>query len=252
MEDITTHHTDMNNEYLDMHCHALFGLDDGAQTIEESLKMLKNFEKLGFTKVILTPHYKNAYHPDNATKKKAFNALVMAEKENDIHVKLYLSNEVRITGNIIDLIKKGDEISMVGNNLFLELPFTNSIVNLSNVIFELQSMGINVIIVHPERYLYLKNEDYKKLYDKDVMFQVNYESIIGTYGRESKKRCKYLLKNDMVAMIGSDSHKYDAAFFTKFDKIKKKLIKLIGEYKFHELTYENIERMIEEEEDKDK
>ncbi len=252
MEDITTHHTNMNNEpYIDIHCHALYGIDDGAPDIEESLRMLKEFEKLGFKKVVLTPHYKNAFHANNKIKRSLFDNLVKVAKEKGINVELYLANEVRISGDIVELLKK-DEITLLGNNLFLELPFTNSIVNLSNVIYELQEMDINVIIVHPERYLYLKKEDYEKLIEKDVMFQVNYESIIGTYGRESKKRVKYLLKNNMVTMIGSDSHKHDAAFFLKFDKIKKKLIKLVGKYKFRELTYENINSLIEEAEEKEK
>lgn len=248
--DTTTHHINMNN-YIDTHCHVLYKLDDGAKTIDESINMLKNYERLGFTKIILTPHYKNAYHLNNKGKKKLFNKLKKRVKEEGINIKLYLANEVRISGDILSLIKS-DEISMLGNNLFLELPFTNSIIGLDNIIFELESMGINVILVHPERYLYLKKKDYENLISKDVMFQVNYESIIGTYGRESKKRVKYLLKNNMVTLLGSDAHSENANFFTKFPKIEKKIVRIVGENKYKDLTYKNIEKMIEDTERKTK
>lgn len=244
MADITTRHTNTNN-YIDTHCHVLYSIDDGSKTLEESIEMLKKFESLGFTKIILTPHYKNAYHANNKEKKKLFNKLKRESKKEGIDIELFLANEVRISGDILKLIDS-NEISMLGNNLFLELPFTNSIVGLDNIMFELESMGVNIILVHPERYLYLKKSDYKNLIGKDIMFQVNYESIIGTYGRESKKRAKYLLKNNMVTLLGSDSHSPDVKFFSKFDKIEKKIVKIVGESKYRDLTYNNIDKMIKE------
>ncbi len=243
MVDTIIHHISMNN-HIDTHCHVLYSIDDGAKTINDSLEMLKSFEKLGFSKVILTPHYKNAYHANNVIKRSLYNNLRVEASRNNINIDLYLANEVRLSSDIISLIKN-DEITLLGNYLFLELPFTNTIIHLDNIIYELQNLGINIILVHPERYYYLKEDDYKNLIDKDVLFQVNYESILGTYGRDAKKRCKYLLKNKMVFLLGSDSHKPTANFFVKFNKIERKLKRITLEDYYNDLVYNNMYRILE-------
>ena len=221
------------NKYIDCHSHILFGIDDGAKTIEDSVNIIKELIKLGFESIILTPHYR------------VLNKLRIRLMQEDININLYLANEVKITSNILELISK-DEIELYGNYLFLELPFDTKIHNLEKYIYELQDSNINIILVHPERYNYLTKEDYQRLLDYDVLFQTNYESIIGKYGFNAKKRVKYLLKNNMVTFIASDVHKTTTPLFKYFDKIKKKTIKLVGEENFKKLTYDNIKKVIDE------
>ena len=85
----------------------------------------------------------------------------------------------------------------------------------------------------------------KKLVDLDVAFQINYESIIGSYGTKSKKKVKYLLKNDLVSFIGTDIHRKDQLNPKKFSKIKDKIIKIIGEEEFNNISYNNIKEIID-------
>lgn len=193
------------NNYIDCHSHILYGIDDGAKTIDDSIAIIKRLAELGFKEIILTPHYINAFHANNNIKREKLTVLKAKLKEENIPIDLHLANEVRITSDIIELIKN-DEISLLNNYIFLELPFSNKIHNLERQIYNLQLNNIKVIIVHPERYNYLTKDDYQKLADLDVYFQINYESIIGSYGTKSKKKVKYLLKNNLVSFIGTDIH----------------------------------------------
>lgn len=232
------------NNYIDCHCHILFGIDDGASNLDESIAILKRLYELGFREVILTPHYINAYHVNNEEKRKRLTILENKVKEEGISITLHLANEVRITSDLLKLIEE-DEITLFNRYLFLELPFSTKIHHLERKIYELQLQNINIILVHPERYHYLTKEDYQKLVDLDVLFQINYESIIGTYGSKSKKMVKYLLKNKLVSFIGTDIHRKEQLDLKKFTKIKGKIIKIIGEEEFQHISYHNMKKIIQ-------
>ena len=93
---------------IDTHAHILYGIDDGATTLEESLMILKQMSSLGYTKIIATPHYmeNTKYIAENKKKREIVRELqVILEKEN-IDIKLYLGNEVYIFEEIIEKIKE--------------------------------------------------------------------------------------------------------------------------------------------------
>ena len=233
------------NKYIDCHSHILYGIDDGAKSLEDSIDIIKSLVDLGFDSIVFTPHYRGNYKANNKVKKIILNDIKNELNNLNINVDLYLANEVKITSNILDLIEK-EEISLLGNYLFLELPFDTKIYNLDKIIYELQSNNINIILVHPERYTYLTYEDYDKLLSSDVLFQVNYESIIGKYGLKAKNIVKYLYKNNMVSFIASDVHTTNTSMFTKFNKIEDKIIKIVGETTYNNLVYNNMKKIIEE------
>lgn len=242
--DITTHHINMN-KHIDFHSHILYGIDDGAKDIEMSVEIIKKMRDLGFERVVLTPHYRANYVANNTTKKEVLHNLQEELKRQNINMPLYLANEVHITSNILELIKN-DTISLLGNYIFLELPFDVKIHNLDKVIYELQTNNINVILVHPERYSYMTIKDLQALVDKDVYLQVNFESIIGKYGMKAKSMVKKIYKNNLVSFVATDVHRPTTMMFTKFDKIEKKIIKIIGQEEYQKITYDNIYKIIQE------
>lgn len=231
------------NNYIDCHSHILFGIDDGSKNIDMSLEIINKMINLGFKSIVLTPHYISYYHANNMIKRKILSELNNKLSSEGIDIKLYLANEVRITSDILSLIKN-DEISLLGNYLFLELPFDQRIYNLENIIYELQSNNINIILVHPERYAYLTKDDYQKLLDSDVIFQANYESIIGKYGSGAKKRVKYLLSNKMITLLATDVHRPTTMIFSQWDKIERKIKKYVGTEEYKNLTYNNINNIL--------
>ena len=231
------------NSYIDCHSHILYGIDDGSKDIEMSVDIVKKMFNLGFKEIVLTPHYISCYHANNEMKRMLFESIKQRLQQENIDVKLYLANEVRITSDILGLIKR-DEILLLGNYLFLELPFDARIYNLDKIIYELQSNNINIILVHPERYAYLTKDEYQKLIDSDVIFQANYESIVGKYGSGAKKRVKYLLQHNMISLLGTDVHRPTTMMFSDWDKIERKIKKIIGEEAYKYLTYNNINNIL--------
>lgn len=237
---------------IDMHNHILYGIDDGCKTIEESIETIKNMKKIGFNSIVLTPHYieDSSFKANNNLKLQRLELLKEELLKNNIDVNLFLGNEIFINESINELIIN-KEIRSINNTryILIELPFNNQILNLDDYLYELKLKGYKIIIAHPERYTYFKDnyEEARKLYDSGVLFQVNYGSIIGQYGSSSLKLVKKLLKDDMVDFISTDIHKPSSSLFDKFDDIKHKIIKIIGEDKFKDISYNNILKVINDE-----
>lgn len=237
---------------IDMHNHILYGIDDGCKTIEESIETIKNMKKIGFNSIVLTPHYieDSSFKANNSLKLERLEILKEELLKNNIDVNLFLGNEIFINESINELIIN-KEIRSINNTryILIELPFNNQILNLDDYLYELKLKGYKIIIAHPERYTYFKDnyEEARKLYDSGVLFQVNYGSIIGQYGSSSLKLVKKLLKDDMVDFISTDIHKPSSSLFDKFDDIKHKIIKIIGEDKFKDISYNNILKVINDE-----
>ena len=237
---------------IDMHNHILYGIDDGCKTIEESIETIKNMKKIGFNSIVLTPHYieDSSFNANNNLKLQKLEILKEELLKNNIDVNLFLGNEIFINESINELIIN-KEIRSINNTryILIELPFNNQILNLDDYLYELKLKGYKIIIAHPERYTYFKDnyEEARKLYDSGVLFQVNYGSIIGQYGSSSLKLVKKLLKDDMVDFISTDIHKPSSSLFDKFDDIKHKIIKIIGEDKFKDISYNNILKVIKDE-----
>ena len=237
---------------IDMHNHILYGIDDGCKTIEESIETIKNMKKIGFNSIVLTPHYieDSSFKANNNLKLQRLEILKEELLKNNIDVNLFLGNEIFINESINELIIN-KEIRSINNTryILIELPFNNQILNLDDYLYELKLKGYKIIIAHPERYTYFKDnyEEARKLYDSGVLFQVNYGSIIGQYGSSSLKLVKKLLKDDMVDFISTDIHKPSSSLFDKFDDIKHKIIKITGEDKFKDISYNNILKVINDE-----
>ena len=238
---------------IDIHSHIIYDIDDGCKTIEESINTLKELKSIGFSKIVLTPHYieGSKYQANNKIKEEKLKKLKQKIKENNIDIDLYLGNEIYISFDIENLILK-KEIHPIDNTkyLLIELSFYNEINKVEDYLYELKLKGYIPIIVHPERYLYFQ-KDYKKmdnLYESGVLFQSNYGSIIGTYGKEAKKLLKYALKKDMITFFATDIHRPNSSLIEDFDKITKKIKKITGEEKFKKLSETNALKMLQNKE----
>ena len=212
----------------DLHSHLLYGIDDGSRSIEESIELLKKMEKHGIKELMLTPHYvdNSKYNCNNKDKMKIFNELKEKAKKENINIKLYLGNEVFITNNFLELLKK-DEITTLNSSKYLlfELPMRQKYNNTHNITNELTSKGYIPILAHPERYeSFQKHPNLLKDYIRaGILLQGNFTSLFGKYGRSAEKTLKYLLKNKWISFLGSDTH-HDIQFDSK--KLEKKLLRI--------------------------
>lgn len=216
----------------DIHSHIIFDVDDGARTIDESIELLKRMQEIGFKNVILTPHYikGSEYCSENKEKKEKLNQIKEILAKENININIYLGNEIFINNNIYEEIKEG-KIHTLNNTRYIlvELPFHNQIVNLEDIIYELKIKGLIPIIAHPERYSYFQNnyKEVDRLRNEGFLFQGNYASILGYYGKESQKLLKYMLKKQYIDYLGTDIHRTTKTYvIDNFKKIEKKIIKI--------------------------
>lgn len=235
---------------IDIHSHILYGIDDGAKTLEESIALLKKMHDLGFTKIIATPHYmeNTEYVADNKKKKEIVSELKRKLKEEHIDIDLYLGNEVYIFEDIIEKIKKQAIFTLNQTDyLLVEIPLLEHLHADLDILFELIRSGVHVVLAHPERYIIFQKDP--KLIDKytdmGILLQGNYESFNGKYGKKCEKLAKKLLKEHRYFTISSDVHKATSSFFTNFSKIQKKLIKLVDTDYINDLLYVNPQKILE-------
>lgn len=241
---------------IDCHSHIIYDVDDGCVLIEDSINTIKNLKSLGFNKIVVTPHYLKGsnFVKNNKEKKEKLNILKEKLKEENIDVELFLGNEIYIADDIDDLIM-GKEATTINKSryILIELPLYNKINNVEDTLYELKIKGYIPVIAHPERYSYFQ-KNYKEidsLLEMGVLFQSNYGSIIGNYGKDAIKLIEYLLKNDMVTFMATDIHRPNSSIIENFPLIKKKIVSIIGEEKFNKISNDNILKMINDEEIED-
>jgi len=218
----------------DVHSHILFNVDDGSSSIEESIELLMKLKKIGFNNIILTPHYieNTEYNCENVEKLEKLNLLKQEIRNKKIDINIYLGNEIFINNNIVNNIENNKIYSMNnGKYLLIELPFHNQILNLEDTLYELIYQGYKIIIAHPERYSYFQ-ENYElvdSLKEEGVLFQANYASILGYYGKPAMNLLKYMLKNKYIDFLGTDIHHIHKTYvIDNFTKIQKHIMKITG------------------------
>ena len=235
---------------IDIHTHVVFGVDDGAKTIEESVTMLLEAEKAGYTDIIATPHYMEGYYevPKKEISKK-IELLNNVLSSNNIKLKIHQGNEIYFTDKITALIKDEQATSLNDSKYVLfETPMNAMPLNLLQIIYQLLEKDKIPIIAHPERYTFIQenpNEVYRLIQD-GVLFQSNIGSIVGVYGKEAQKTVVQLLKNNMVHFFGSDTHRSNS-IYKEVEHAIAEMKKIISEEQIRKLTYDNAQKVLNNE-----
>ena len=229
----------------DHHSHILPGVDDGVETMNEALRILATYETLGIKELWLTPHIMEDI-PNTPQKLKArFDELKAAYTgnitlhlaaeymiDNNLHQQLQETNKLRhssegrwheqseVTEGSKAPNGEGDEkllpIGTAGKHILVETSYYNAPIRMNETLQQIKSMSYFPLLAHPERYMYLDNDEYLKLHNEGVKFQLNLASLAGGYGTTVKKRALWLLSNGLYSVAGSDLHCEEAIeFITK-------------------------------------
>jgi len=195
---------------VDMHSHLLPGIDDGLQTVEDTITYMQALQALGYKKFICTPHILNGVHnnsPETILPKLAIvqNAL----KERQVNVEIAAAAEYMIDDVFEQHLKDAKPLLTFGDNYILvEMSYMAEATNLYSVLYDLAIKGMQPILAHPERYAYF-HKSFDRYYDiknRNVFFQVNLLSLSGYYGKQVKQVAERLIKEKMVEFIGTDMH----------------------------------------------
>ncbi len=232
----------------DLHCHLLYGIDDGCRDIEESLGVLRKACSEGVKEIIITPHYmeNTKYNCNNKKKIELFKALYKRVAEEKLDLKLYLGNEIYFNDHILDLISSKEVMTLNGGRyVLIEFPMRNMLNGTRDYLFKLINKGYIPIIAHPERYsIFQEHPDYiTKFISMGVLFQGNYLSLYNKYGPNAKKLLKYFLKKGYITFLASDIHHVSDDYkMKKLYKDVKKIVK--SEEKVLDLLENNFDYII--------
>lgn len=225
---------------VDMHSHLLPALDDGLQTVEDSVLFIKELHTLGYQKLICTPHILNGVHNNSPqTILPVLEKLRQKLTEQNVPVKLEAAAEYMVDHEFELAIERKDPLLTFGKNyILIEMSYVAASPNIENVIFQLKLMGLQPVIAHPERYNYYhQNFDaYTDLKDRGCFFQLNFLSLSGYYGHQVKHAAERLLHHGMIDFIGTDMHHANHLHALKELVSHKSLRALLRKSEFMNLT----------------
>ncbi len=204
------HHEPVELFYdTDVHCHILPGVDHGAADMATAMDLLRREFDMGIRHVICTSHVtEGTFENTRESLTAAYDALCAEVKRQQLPIELHVSAEYRLDDYFLNQYHADALLPMPGNWLLVENSFQQELLNLDELLFELQIKGYNIVMAHPERYAYygIRRERYEQLHNAGVKFQINLLSLAGYFGGNARDNALWLIKNNMVEMLGSDMH----------------------------------------------
>ena len=238
---------------IDTHSHVLFGVDDGAQTVEESIGMLKVAQADGLTKVITTSHSVPGIKYENDAKhlNDIYRQVRSEMKKQGIKVELILGSEIMLTPLSLEWLR--DHKAQTLNNtswVLVEIPWNKNLlfdIDEDAALAKVKEMGYRVLIAHPERYPSVQN-DYHKLANWKALgydFQVNRSSLLDTKNEIIHQLAWRMLDEGYCDVIGTDAHRNTGLRVNKLKDIYDLLEEKYGTSEAQRLIDENPQRLID-------
>lgn len=201
---------DLSSLQVDLHSHLIPAIDDGVQSVDEAVYLIRELREQGIRKIITTPHVMSEGFTNNPEiirdgLLKVKNELI-AQK---IDVSFEAAAEYYLDDNFEQRMQNEELLTLNGKYLMFEMSYMNKAPNLDEVLFQLSSSGYKPVMAHPERYSYYHDNDlqgYRDLRDKGVYLQMNMGSIIGGYSPEIRRVARHMLKEGLVDFLGTDLH----------------------------------------------
>ncbi|MFA6126217.1 MAG: CpsB/CapC family capsule biosynthesis tyrosine phosphatase [Bacteroidales bacterium] len=203
-------YSDFSSIRTDLHSHLLPGLDDGSSSMAESIKMIRELIRIGYTRVIATPHVISALYPNSKEKilGQLYHMQDVINKEG-IQVEVEASAEYHLDDEFLAKVESGEVLPFGKENyLLVEFPFYKPSFSPDIILSRTIQAGYRPVIAHPERYGWMmgKMKLYEGLKDQGVLFQLNLNSLSGMYGFPVKMMANKLVDAGMVDFAGTDAH----------------------------------------------
>ena len=195
---------------IDVHCHVLPGLDDGAQDIKESIQMLKIAKRQKICAVIATPHYSHHFQNSDpqAIREMCRTLELKARQEVDPRFRVYPGQEIFNSEEILERLGQKKVSTMAGSSYVL-IEFHPSVAY-SEIFRTVQNLLLHQyrpILAHAERYTVLRgNDKMEELIELGAYIQLNYRSVGGKWYDEKTRWCRKMLKEGKVHFLGTDMH----------------------------------------------
>ena len=196
---------------VDVHCHILPEVDDGAESLEEALEMARMAARCGVTDLVATSHFRGNRDELGALERifSRFRLLEEHLKKEWIPLKLHLGAEVLCLYETIDLARNR-ELPTISNTdyvlceFFFDAPYDY----MDEILEAIAEEGYRPVIAHPERYDAIRREPRRvqRWFRKGYVIQVNKGSVLGAFSSRVQDTAQWLLEMGFVHMIASDAH----------------------------------------------
>jgi len=198
---------------IDLHCHILPGIDDGAPDLDESLAMARVAVADGIRVTACTPHiYPGMYENSAVGIRQAITVLREALQKAGIPLQLVEGADVHLTPDLLDGLRAGRIPTLNGTRYFLfEPPHHVAPPRLENVVFDLVSAGYVPILTHPERLSWIDGHYplFAKLVKGGAWMQLTSGAITGRFGPRAKYWAERMLDEGLVHIVATDAHRAD-------------------------------------------
>jgi tyrosine-protein phosphatase YwqE len=196
---------------IDIHSHILPGIDDGAKTLSESLKLIHAMQGWGFERVYCTPHINSLYMNTPESILRAFDNVKEAIELIGCRLEIRMSAEYRLVPETWpEVLERKWLMPIEDKYILMELPIKTpkDMKGISPVeeFKRIKAMGLTPVLPHPERYFYLDKAELMSYLEAGALIQCNYGSVAGLYGEESQKIARNLADEGLVAFWGTDLH----------------------------------------------
>jgi protein-tyrosine phosphatase len=235
---------------IDLHCHYLPGIDDGAQALDESLELARAAVAAGIKTAVMTPHvHPGRYENTGSSIRKLCVAFQRVLDHKEIPLDIRVGGEVRISAEIIPMVEN-NEIPFLGiadgyRIMLLEFPHSHLLLGADKLIAWLLARRIRPLIAHPER-----NKDVMRNIEKlapfmkmGCMTQLTGASIVGQFGKPAQECAQKLIDREWATVVATDAHNLKHRP-PNLDLAYKALTELAGESFAQRLTTHTPARLI--------
>lgn len=196
---------------IDSHNHILWGVDDGAVDIAESLEIARQFVSEGVTRVAATPHFNAEVGggPDRAEVETRARQMQSALDEAGISLAVEPGSEIYLTPEVATLIDERRATPLAGGvSVLVECPFDQRPLHLEDTLFHLQLVGYQPVLAHPERYSFVQDDvgSIGEIVRRGVVMQLTAPSLLGEYGPRVRRTAEKLLRQGVYNLAASDRH----------------------------------------------
>lgn len=191
---------------IDLHSHILPELDDGSQSLDESLVMARMAVDSGVTAMAATPH---CMVDQTREVRSAWRMLEEALREFGIPLKLYRGMEIFGTRDTARLLREGKLFTLNDSRYpLVEFGFQSDGEEETRILMELLRDGYRPLVAHPERYRYIQREpELVNLWSRmGCLFQINRGSLLGRFGGGAREMAWQLVGRGFATAVASDAH----------------------------------------------
>jgi protein-tyrosine phosphatase len=230
---------------IDLHCHLLPGIDDGARTMAEALDMARTAVEDGINYAVMTPHlHPGSYENTRSSTEGPLREFRAALRKEKIALEIGVAAEVRLAVEILPLLEQ-DEVPFLGEMdgyriMLLEFPHGHITHGAENLIQKLLDKKIRPIIAHPERNREVIRDLAKiePFVEMGCLLQLTASAVAGHFGAGSHLCARQLLERGVVNVLATDAHNLKGRR-PELRAGMQAAAEIVGEAAAHEMVHKN-------------